>query len=93
VRRDALDGGERLWMIANLTDAPLSVAMGRIDRGWKRHRWTELIGGWSGVAEELSAKLLLAPYQVVWLTLVISAMTARLLAGAECLQMSQVSSV
>jgi glycosidase len=23
VRRDALDGGERLWMIANLTDAPL----------------------------------------------------------------------
>jgi glycosidase len=68
VRRDALDGGERLWMIANLTDAPLSVAMGRIDRGWKRHCWTELIGGWSGVAEELSAKLLLAPYQVVWLT-------------------------
>jgi len=67
MRRDALDGGERLWMIANLTDAPLSLAMGRIDRGWKRHHWTELIAGWSCVAEELSPKLPLAPYQVVWL--------------------------
>ncbi|ESQ16648.1 MAG TPA: alpha-amylase [Chromatiaceae bacterium] len=67
VRRDAVDGAERLWMIANLTDAPLSVAMSRLDRGWKRHRWSDLIGEWVQTAEELSAKLLFEPYQVVWL--------------------------
>ena len=54
-------------MIANLTDAPLSVAMSRLDRGWKRHRWSDLIGEWVQTAEELSAKLLFEPYQVVWL--------------------------
>ncbi|MGB5835121.1 MAG: sugar phosphorylase [Thiohalocapsa sp.] len=67
VRRDAIDGSERLWMIANLTDRPLSVAMGRIDRNWKKYRWGELIEDWSRLAGELPTKLDLAAYRVVWL--------------------------
>lgn len=67
VRRDARDGAERLWMVANLTGSPLTLAMGRIDKHWKRHRWAELIAGWSAAAENLPAKLTLVPYQVVWL--------------------------
>ena len=54
-------------MVANLTGASLSLAMGRIDRTWKRHGWTELIAGWSRTADDLPPKLTLAPYQVVWL--------------------------
>jgi len=67
VRRDALEGTERLWMVANLSGDPLSLTMGRIDRNWKRHRWAELIAGWSRTADDLPAKLVLAPYQIVWL--------------------------
>lgn len=67
VRRDALDGAERLWMIANLSGAPLPVAMGRIDPHWKRRQWADLIADWVGTADDLPARLSLAPYQVAWL--------------------------
>ncbi len=67
VRRDAPDGTERLYMLANLTPRILSVAMSRLDRRWPRHQWKEVIGGQPLFDEATSSKLRLAPYQVVWL--------------------------
>jgi sucrose phosphorylase len=67
VRRDAADGSERLWMLANLTKRPLSIAMSRLDRHWQRDQWQDMIGGRPPFDQALPSKLRLAPYQVVWL--------------------------
>ncbi|MCF7984665.1 MAG: sugar phosphorylase [Thiohalocapsa sp.] len=58
---------QRLWMLANLTARTVTVAFGRIDRRWKQSRWTELIEGRHYAGDGGADKLVLAPYQVLWL--------------------------
>ncbi len=67
IERIAPDDGHRLWMVANLGEAPHPLSLARLDRRWKARRWQELIDDWTGPGAELSGKLELAPYQVAWL--------------------------
>ncbi len=67
VRRDAPDNSQSLWMIANLTGAPVQLGFGRLVRRPREHRWTELIGGWRQSGEQLPSRFELEPYQVAWL--------------------------
>jgi hypothetical protein len=41
--------------------------MSRIDRRWRSRDWHELIGDTRFRGEDAAAKLVLAPYQVLWL--------------------------
>ena len=66
LRRDAADG-QRLWMLANLTDRPITCAMSRLDRHWQQRTWRELIGGWEADGATLPSRLALDAHQVVWL--------------------------
>jgi len=52
--------------LANLTLEPIDLKPARIDRGYKRREWTDLIQGWTAAGAELG-ELQLAPYQVMWL--------------------------
>jgi sucrose phosphorylase len=67
VRRDAPETGQRLWMIANVTNRKLGCAMSRLDRHWQQRRWQELISGWEADGADLPSRLELAPHQVHWL--------------------------
>jgi hypothetical protein len=68
VQRQAPDGSQRIFFIANLTGAAISLSLARVDRRWKQRAWRELLGGWQAEGETMSDKLELAPYQVFWLT-------------------------
>jgi glycosidase len=67
VRRQGLESGDKLWVLANLTDRTLGCAMSRLDRRAREHDWRELIGGSGGRGSDLDNRLTLAPYQVLWL--------------------------
>ncbi|MEA3640623.1 MAG: sugar phosphorylase [Lamprobacter sp.] len=67
VRRLAPDNSQSLWMIANLTGAPVQLGFGRLVRRPRELNWTELIGGWHHNGEQLPSRFELEPYQVAWL--------------------------
>jgi sucrose phosphorylase len=67
VRREAPDGRQCLWAIANLTGTPVELGFARLHRGFRDRRWRELIGGWRSDGSALASRFELAPYQVVWL--------------------------
>jgi sucrose phosphorylase len=67
VRRDALEGGRRVWMVANLSNRKTSFAMSRLERNWRRGRWSELISGWDLSRAGPASRVELAPHQVAWL--------------------------
>ncbi|WP_296897612.1 sugar phosphorylase [Thiohalocapsa sp.] len=67
VRRDAAETGQRLWMLANVTNRKRSCALSRLDRHWQRGCWRELISGWESDAAALASRFELAPHQVAWL--------------------------
>jgi sucrose phosphorylase len=67
VCRVAPDARQRLWMVANLTGAPIQLGFGRLARRAREWRWAELIGGWRQGGTPLPRRLELAPYQVAWL--------------------------
>lgn len=67
VRRDAPDNSQSLWMIANLTGAPVQLGFGSLVRRPRELRWSELIGGWHQSGEQLPSRFELEPYQVAWL--------------------------
>ncbi|WP_462320859.1 sugar phosphorylase [Halochromatium sp.] len=67
VHRLAPDKRQSLWMIANLTGAPVQLGFGRLVRRPRELRWTELIGGWHQSGEQLPSRFELEPYQVAWL--------------------------
>jgi len=68
VQRQAPDGSQRIFVVANLTGSAIFLSLARVDRRWKQRAWRELLGDWQADAETMSDKLELAPYQVVWLT-------------------------
>ena len=67
VSRSAPDATQTLWMVANLTGAPIQLALGRLVRRPRDLDWRELIGGWRQSGGQLQGAFELAPYQVVWL--------------------------
>lgn len=67
VRREAPDGRQCLWAIANLTGTPVELGLARLGRGFRDRRWRELIGGWRSDGSALANRFELAPYQAVWL--------------------------
>jgi hypothetical protein len=67
VQRVAPDQSQSLWMIANLTGAPVQLAFNRLVRQPRARRWRELIGGWRQGGEQLPSRFELEPYQVAWL--------------------------
>ncbi|NBC48060.1 MAG: alpha-amylase [Gammaproteobacteria bacterium] len=67
VHRVAPDQSQTLWMVANLTGAPLQLAFGRLVRRPRDLRWRELIGGWRQSGEQVPSRFELEPYQVAWL--------------------------
>lgn len=67
VCRVAPDNSQTLWMIANLTGAPVQLGFGRLVRRPRELQWTELIGGWHQSGEQLPSRFELDPYQVAWL--------------------------
>lgn len=66
IKREAPDESEEIWILANLTAAPIEVRARSIDGRFKRRQWSELIQGWASAGEDLGG-LELAPYQVMWL--------------------------
>ncbi|MEA1052504.1 sugar phosphorylase [Lamprobacter modestohalophilus] len=67
VCRVAPDNSQTLWMIANLTGAPVQLGFARLVRRPRVLQWTELIGGWHQSGEQLPSRFELEPYQVAWL--------------------------
>jgi hypothetical protein len=67
VRRTAPDQSQTLWMVANLTGAPVQVGFERLVRRPRELRWRDLIGGWRQDGEHLPSRFEVAPYQVAWL--------------------------
>ena len=65
-RREALDGGEILLVLANLTPEPRELASAGLGADFGRRTWQEVILGWSAPGAELQ-RLELAPYQTLWL--------------------------
>jgi sucrose phosphorylase len=67
VCRVAPDQSQSLWVIANLTGAPVQLAFSRLTRRPRELYWRELIGGWRQSGEQLPSRFELEPYQVAWL--------------------------
>jgi sucrose phosphorylase len=67
VCRQAPDESQTLWMVSNLTGAPVRLGFGRLTRQPRSLNWKELIGGWRQAGEQVPSHFELAPYQVAWL--------------------------